>query len=107
MKIDPTIQSTGNLQNDRVKDTKGSAVRAQSDARSATASSASTGDTVQLSSQHGEVQQLAAQVANVPEVRMDRVAPLQAKVNSGAYQPESEKVADAMLSEQTRQTFKA
>jgi len=107
MKIDPTIQSTGDLQNDRVKDTKGSAARAQSVARSGVASSASTGDTVQLSSKHGEIQQLTAQVANVPDVRVDRVAPLQAKVSSGMYQPDSQKVADAMLSEQTRQASKA
>lgn len=107
MKIDPTIQSIADLQNDRVKDTKGSAARAQSDARSAATSSDTTGDTVQLSSKHGEVQQLSAQVANVPDVRLDRVAPLQAKVSRGTYQPDSQKVADAMLSEQTRQTFKA
>ncbi len=107
MKIDPTIQSTGDLQNNRVKDTKSSASRAQSDAKSATSASAASGDTVQLSSTHGEVQQLTAQVANVPEVRVDRVAPLQAKVSSGTYQPDSQKVADAMLSEQTRQTSKA
>jgi len=106
MKIDPRIQSTGELQNDRVKDTKGSAVRAQSEARSGAANSLSTGDTVQLSSKHSEVQQLTAQVANVPDVRVDRVVPLQAKVNSGDYQPDSQKVADAMLSEQTRQTSK-
>jgi negative regulator of flagellin synthesis FlgM len=106
MKIDPTIQSTGDLQNDRVKDTKGNAPRVQSDARSGATSSASTGDTVQLSSKHGEVQQLSAQVANVPDVRVDRVAPLQAKVSSGAYRPDSQKVADAMLSEQTRRTSK-
>ena len=107
MKIDPTIQSTGGPQNDRVKDTKGSASRVQSDAKTGAASSASTGDTVQLSSKHGEIQQLTTQVANLPEVRVDRVAPLQAKVSSGMYQPDSQKVADAMLSDQTRQTSKA
>ena len=107
MKIDPRVQSTGELQSDRVKDTKGSAVRPQSDAKSAAANSATGGDTVQLSSKHAEIQQLSAQVANVPDVRADRVAPLQAKVQSGGYHPDSQKVADAMLTEQTRQTSKA
>ncbi|HME58163.1 MAG TPA: flagellar biosynthesis anti-sigma factor FlgM [Terracidiphilus sp.] len=107
MKIDPRVQSSGELQSDRVKDTKGSAVRAQSDAKSEGAKSVPNGDTVQLSSRHSEIQQLSAQAANVPDVRVDRVAPLQAKVRSGGYQPDSQKVADAMLTEQTRQTSKA
>ncbi len=107
MKIDPRVQSTGELQSDRVKDTKGNAVRSQSGAQSGAASSVAGGDTVQLSGKHGEIQQLSAQVANVPDVRADRVAPLQAKVQSGGYQPDSQKVADAMLAEQTRQTSKA
>jgi flagellar biosynthesis anti-sigma factor FlgM len=107
MKIDPRIQSTGELQSDRVKDTKGSAVRAPSDARSEGAKDVPGGDTVQLSGKHSEIKQLSAQVANVPDVRTDRVAPLQAKVQSGEYHPDSQKVADAMLTEQTRQTSKA
>ncbi len=107
MKIDPRVQSTGELQSDRVKDTKGSAVRSQSSAQSGSANTVSGGDTVQLSGKHSEIQQLSAQVANVSDVRADRVAPLQAKVQSGEYQPDSQKVADAMLAEQTRLTSKA
>ena len=107
MKIDPRVQATGELQSDRVKDTKASAARAQLDIRSEAAKSASGGDTVQLSSKHSEIQHLSAQVANVPDVRADRVAPLQAKMQSGGYQPNNQKVADAMLAEQTRQTVKA
>jgi len=107
MKIDPRIQFTGELQSDQVKDTKGNAVRSQPGAQSGAANSVTGGDTVQLSSKHGEIQQLAAQVADVPDVRVDRVAPLQAKVQSGEYQPDSQKVAAAMLAEQTRQTSKA
>jgi len=107
MKIDPRIQSPGELQSDRVKDAKGNAARSQSGAQSGAANGVPGGDTVQLSSKHSEIQQLAAQVANVPDVRVDRVAPLQAKVQSGEYEPDSQKVADAMLAEQTRQTPKA
>jgi len=107
MKIDPRIQATGELQSNQVKDTKASAARAQSGAKSGATNSVPRGDTFQLSSKHGEIQQLAAQVANVPDVRVDRVARLQAKVQSGSYQPDSQKVAEAMLTEQTRQTPKA
>jgi flagellar biosynthesis anti-sigma factor FlgM len=106
MKIDPRVQSTGELQSERVKDTKGNAVRSQSGGQSGAANSVSGGDTVQLSSKHSEIQQLSAQMAHVPDVRVDRVAPLQARVQSGEYKPDSQKVADAMLAEQTRQTSK-
>jgi flagellar biosynthesis anti-sigma factor FlgM len=104
MKIDPRIPSSLELQNDPVKSSRKSGVR---NAPEATRSSEiSAGDTVQLSGRHSEVQQLAALVANLPEVRTERVAPLQAKVQSGSYHPDSAEVADAMIAEHSRRPVK-
>lgn len=97
MKIDPTIQSLGDLQNEPVSNAKKGASSA-SDTKSA-AASANSGDTIQISSRHAEVQQLTAQAAQVPDVRADRVAPLKAAVQQDSYKPDSGKIADAMLAD--------
>ena len=106
MKIDPRIYSTGDAQNEPVSNAqKGSASAVSSQA--ANTSSSSSGDTLQISSRHVEVQQLAAQLANVPEVRASKVAPLKAAVEQNTYQPDSGKIADAMLADQTSKSAKA
>jgi negative regulator of flagellin synthesis FlgM len=106
MKIDPTIQSIGGPQSDAVTDAKNSSTRASA-AKLENAAPASSGDTIQISSRHAEVQQLSAQMANVPEVRAARVAPLKAAVQQGSYQPDGGKIADAMLAEQSSRSAKA
>ncbi|HUN60837.1 MAG TPA: flagellar biosynthesis anti-sigma factor FlgM [Candidatus Sulfotelmatobacter sp.] len=106
MKIDPRIYSTGDAQNEPVSNAKkGSASGASS--KAASISSSSSGDTLQISSRHAEVQQLTAQLANVPEVRTPKVAPLKAAVQQNTYQPDSGKIADAMLADQTSKSAKA
>jgi flagellar biosynthesis anti-sigma factor FlgM len=106
MKIDPRIQTTGGLQGDPVKNANKSANQAP-DAKSANAASTQSEDTIQISSRHTEVQQLTAQIANVPDVRAERIAPLQAAVQQKTYNPDSGKVADALLSEQAGKSAKA
>ena len=106
MKIDPRIQPTGDLPSDPVKNVKKSAVRAP-EGKSESASSVAAGDTFRVSGKQAEVQQLSGQLAQVPEVRAERVAPLKAAVEQKNYQPDSGKVADAMLAEHAQKSAKA
>jgi len=107
MKIDPKIPANGELQSDRVKNTATTGTPVASQPRTTAASSAQTEDTFRASGRHAEVQQLTAQMASVPEVRQEKVASLQAKVQRGAYKPDSQKVADAMLNDQSRAASKS
>jgi negative regulator of flagellin synthesis FlgM len=101
MKIDPKLPANGELQSSLVSGTAGTATPVQNQAKAATASQAQTEDTFQASGRHAEVQQLAAQAANVPDVRAAKIAPLQAKMQRGTYKPDSKKVADALLADQS------
>jgi len=104
MKIDPKVPANSELQSDRVNNAQTGAVQGQ--ARAASASQGAAEDTFQASGRHAEVQRLTAQAANVPEVRTDKVAPLQAKVQRGAYKPDSQKVADALIADQISSSAK-
>jgi len=101
MKIDPTIQFPNDPQSDRVSNAPARTVQSQSSSSSSGASSATGEDTFSLSSAHGEVQTLSANLANVPEVRSQRVSALQQRVQSGNYKPDSAKVADAIIADQS------
>ena len=98
MKIDPKVPANSELQSGTVSNAAATTVPAQ--ARAANASAAQTEDTFQASGRHAEVQRLTAQAATVPDVRTEKVAPLQAKVQRGTYKPDSQKVADALISQQ-------
>ena len=100
MKIDPTIQFPNDPQPDRVTNPPGKATLPQRPRSPEGASSPSGEDTLSLSSTHEVVQALTASLASVPEIRTQRVAALQQRVNSGVYQPESQKVADAIIADQ-------
>ena len=54
-------------------------------------------DQAQLSGAHLQVQALAAQAAQLPEVREERVQALRQAVQSGQYHPSPENVAGAIL----------
>jgi flagellar biosynthesis anti-sigma factor FlgM len=107
MKIDPRIQFPDDPASQQVKNTRGGASSSKAAATSSGVSSTSGEDTVQLSSTHGDVQTLTAGLAQVPEVRSERVQALQAQVRHGHYQPDSEKVADAMIQDHARVNVKA
>jgi len=100
MKIDPTIQFPSDPQPDRISNAPSKATQSQGSTAASGASSPNGEDTFSLSSTHGEVQTLAASLANVPEVRTQLVSALQQRVSSGAYQPSSQNVADAMIADQ-------
>lgn len=107
MKIDPKIPASGDLQSDRVKNSAGASVPAPGQAKIAGVTAAQTEDTFKPSGRGAEVQQLAAQAATVPDVRLEKVAPLQAKVQNGRYHPDSKKVADALIADHSRKTSKS
>ncbi|HKS94810.1 MAG TPA: flagellar biosynthesis anti-sigma factor FlgM [Terriglobia bacterium] len=107
MKIDPTIQFPSDSQPDRVKGTRTSGTSSKAASGSRGVSSPAGEDTVSLSGKHGEVQVLNAQLAHVPEVRTARVNALQQKVQSGNYQPDSHKVADAIVAEHRKVNTRA
>ncbi len=100
MKIDPRIQLPGDIQQEAVRNSRksGGASSGASDASSA--KPAADEDTVSISSTLGDVQTLKTSFASVPEVRTPLVNALRQQVNSGQYQPDSLKVADAVLAEQ-------
>jgi flagellar biosynthesis anti-sigma factor FlgM len=58
-------------------------------------------DQAQLSGAHTQVQALAAQAAQLPEVRQEKVQALRQAIGAGRYHVSPEKVADAMLGQMT------
>jgi flagellar biosynthesis anti-sigma factor FlgM len=54
-------------------------------------------DQAQLSTAHAQVQALAAQVVQLPELRQERVVALRQTVQNGSYRPSSEQVAQAIF----------
>ncbi len=100
MKIDPNLQVPGDNQLAPIKGSRSSGTKSAGSTSTSGAGSASGEDTVSISSTHGELQSLTSSLANVPEVRTDRVSALQPQVNSGQYQPDSQKIADAILADQ-------
>jgi negative regulator of flagellin synthesis FlgM len=54
-------------------------------------------DLAQLSGAHMQVQALATQVLQLPEVRQEKVNALRQVVQAGTYQPGSDQIADAVF----------
>jgi flagellar biosynthesis anti-sigma factor FlgM len=107
MKIDPRISFQGDAQADLVKKTNGQADASQSRSKSEGVSSPSSEDTFTLSSSLSEAQRHQATLANVPEIRADRVHALQQKVQSSTYNPDSQKIAEALVAEHVGLSVKA
>ena len=107
MKIDPRIQSLIGSQPERVKNAGNGKTKSDGAASSSGISSTVGEDTVRLSSTTGDVQTLSTSLAQVPEVRTDRVQALQQQVRGGSYTPDSQKVADAMIKDLGQVNVKA
>jgi len=105
MKIDPRTVLPADVQSTPVKNSRAGAQPAAKD--STGVKPASGEDTVHISSVHSDVQTLKASLAHVPEVRAAKVNALQQRVSSGNYKPDSQKVADAIIAEQSRHSGKA
>jgi flagellar biosynthesis anti-sigma factor FlgM len=106
MKIDPRIQLPGDASPERVKNTRGGVQHPEAPKTSGVSPAAGE-DTVKLSSTHGEVQTLAANLAHVPEVRTERVNALRQQVRNASYHPDSGQVADAVIAEHSKVNVKA
>ena len=103
MKIDSSqIQFPDELQSSQVGARKTTTTPSKAGATSTGVSSPTGEDTVRLSSTHGEVQTLNAQLRQAPEVRAAKVNDLQLQVRSGQYQPDSGKIADALIADQSK-----
>jgi flagellar biosynthesis anti-sigma factor FlgM len=102
MRIDPSFQYLGNTSSEGVGNTQGQPkIPASQVPAGSTPDSQATdaGDTVQFSGSLSEVQQIKAQLTQVPEVRASRVAALQQQVQQGTYKPSSEAIANAMVAD--------
>jgi flagellar biosynthesis anti-sigma factor FlgM len=107
MKIDHRIQFPDDAQSDRVKGAGNGTPQTKASSATSGVSAPSGEDTVKLSSTHAEVHALAAQLANVPEVRTQRVTVLQQRVRGGYFKPDSQKIADAVVADHSKRAPKA
>jgi len=98
MKVDSKVQFPNDSHPERVSGKRAKDVAPKDGAQTAGLTPATGEDTVRLSGTHGEVQKLTTAISHVPDVRMERIAALQGKVQSGNYKPDSEKIADAVIS---------
>jgi flagellar biosynthesis anti-sigma factor FlgM len=99
MKIDPRVQFPGDIQPDAVKNSGKTSVHSTRAAGANGVKPAAGEDTVNISSTHGDLQTLKASFAHVPEVRTALVTALRQQVNTGQFQPDSLKVADAVIAD--------
>lgn len=102
MKIDSKIQFPDDLQSNQVGAKKTATTSSRPPASATGLSSPAGEDTVRLSGAHNDIQTLSAALQQVPEVRTARVNGLQQQVRSGQYHPDSGKIADALIAEQTK-----
>jgi flagellar biosynthesis anti-sigma factor FlgM len=93
MRVDGAIPLPENLQPQKVE-----RARAGSNP-SSTAAVPSSQDQAQLSVSSGNIDQLKAMLASVPEMRQERVEALRQAMSDGSYQVSDQQLADAMHSE--------
>src|SRR5581483_8378874 len=99
MKIDPNFLDPSASQNIGNTAAKPSSFPNKSGDAGDVSSASDAGDTVELSGTLSEVQQLKSQLSQVPDVRANRVAALQQQMQQGTYRPNSQAIADAMMSD--------
>jgi negative regulator of flagellin synthesis FlgM len=83
-------QPAGELESNRAQNA--------ADGRRLAHSSAAGADQAQLSAAHVQVQALAAQAAQLPEIRAEKVQSLREALAKGEYRIEPEKLAGALVS---------
>jgi len=84
----------------------GTAASAASNKAASAADTNSGTDQASLSFDLGRVQALESKVLAAPEVRQEKVGPLQQAVASGGYQVDPGKVADAIMADATGGTIR-
>jgi len=102
MKIDSHIQFPEDLQPDRLGAKKATVTPSKTGGQTAGVSSPSGEDTVSLSGAHAEIARLSVAAQQVPDVRTERVSALQQQVRSGQFTPDTGKIADGLIAENTK-----
>jgi len=98
MRIDPN-QFLGNLQSDNVQQTNTRGSQPSQSQQTGENSGVDADDQFQPSPTLDQIQRLKAQLAQVPEVRSDRVAALSQKIQQGSYKPTNPQIANGIVSE--------
>jgi len=94
MRIDPQIPAPDAAATSSVSNQRSGAA-----ANAAAGASGQPNDTVQLSAAQTVLSSLVSQLANVPDVRQQKVDALRAQIQSGQYQASNEQVANAIVDE--------
>lgn len=100
MRIDPN-QFLGNLQPDTVQQANTRSTQPSQSEQAHQNGAVDGDDQFQPSQTLDQVQRLKSQLAQMPEVRSDRVAALSQKIQQGSYKPTNDQIANAMVSEIT------
>ena len=98
MRIDPN-QFLGNLQSDSVQQKNTRGTQASQSEEGHDTGSVDTDDQFQPSPTLDQIQGLKAQLAQMPEIRNERVSALSQKIQQGTYNPTNQQIANAMVSE--------
>lgn len=88
MKIDNSVGSVGGLPSGESRSRPG---------KSATPSSAATGEKVELSSLSSRMQEIDAMLANVPVADAGRIAEIKQAMAEGRFKVDANKVADGLI----------
>ena len=94
MRIDPQIPATDPTATSSVSNQRSGAA-----ANTSSGVSGEPSDTVQLSSAQSVLSSLVSQLANVPDVRQQKVDALRVQIQSGQYQIDNQQVANAIVDE--------
>ena len=98
MNIDPNLNVTSGDLTERLQNP--SATQPPSVAsRSGVSAAAAEADNAQISPQAQSASRLSAALANVPEIRADRVQSLQAAIQQGTYNPANHQIAQSLVSD--------
>lgn len=98
MRIDPS-QFLGSLQSDNVQQANNRGTQPSQAEETGESGGLDTDDQFQPSATLDQIQRLKAQLAQVPDVRSDRVSALSQKIQQGSYKPTNQQIANAMISE--------
>lgn len=96
MRIDLNSAPQATPQSDRIREKNSSAASNASEFPAQ-----SVEDQAQLFGTHAQVESLAAQASQLPEVREQRVQELRLAVTGGQYQPDAQKIARALVAHMT------
>lgn len=101
MRVDLNAGPQSLPENDRAASASGSSSASASSGAGGVANGVSSGvtneDQAELSGAHVQVQALAAQAAQLPEVRQERVQSLRQAIQSGGYHSTPEQIAGAVF----------